>query len=214
MGPERKLHHVDPRAPRGLLYHAICRFSVTRAGSWLAVKIAWKLDPRMLRLTRGRLSSAWPVRAALLETVGARTARRRRTATLYFHDGDRVILVAALRGSPRNPAWYHNLREHPGVVFGGLPFRAEAVDDERERERLWGLAERIYPPYADFRHDARKAGSRPCRCSPPALRAHSPSVHHVTSAFRANQKSGAPPPWPGDFEAKERSVQPPARTSR
>jgi deazaflavin-dependent oxidoreductase (nitroreductase family) len=158
MGPGRRLHRVDPRPPRGLLYHAVCRFSVTRAGSWLAVKIAWKVDPRMLRLTRGRLSSAWPVRAALLETVGARTARRRRTATLYFHDGDRVILVAALRGSPRNPAWYHNLREHPGVVFGGLPFRAEAVEDERERERLWGLAERIYPPYADFRQDARKAG--------------------------------------------------------
>jgi deazaflavin-dependent oxidoreductase (nitroreductase family) len=158
MGPGRRLRLVDPHEPRGRLYSAVCRFSVTRAGSWLAVTIAWKLDPELLRLTRGRLSSTWPVRAALLETVGARTARRRRTATLYFHEGDRVILVAALRGSPRNPAWYHNLREHPEVVFGGLPFRAELVGDERERERFWALAERIYPPYADFREEARKAG--------------------------------------------------------
>jgi deazaflavin-dependent oxidoreductase (nitroreductase family) len=158
MGSRRRLRYVDPHKPRGRLYYGVCWFSVTRVGAWLAVTIAWKLDPVLLRLTRGRLSSAWPVRAALLETVGARTARRRRTATLYFHDGDRVLLVAALRGWPRNPAWYHNLREHPEVVFGGLPFRAEAVEDERERERLWALAERIYPPYADFREDARRAG--------------------------------------------------------
>ena len=153
-----ELRYVDPRERRGRLYLAICRFSATKAGTWLAVNLAWKIDPHLLRLTRGRFSTAMPVVAALLETRGARTGRVRRTATLYFHDGDRVTIVAALRGWPHNPAWFHNLRKHPDVVFGGRPFRAEIVEDEAERRRLWALADRIYPQYAQFREAAAKAG--------------------------------------------------------
>jgi deazaflavin-dependent oxidoreductase (nitroreductase family) len=140
------------------LYLAVCRLSTTRVGTWLAVNVAWKLDPSLLTLTRGRWSSAWPLAAGLLETTGARTGQPRRTTTLYFHDGDRVTLVAALRGWPRHPAWYHNLRRNPDVVFGGVPFRAEIVEGEAERRRLWELADRIYPQYADFRADAARAG--------------------------------------------------------
>ena len=69
-----------------------------------------------------------------------------------------MTIIASLRGWRRNPAWYYNLRRHPDVVFGGLPFRAEEVEDEAERKRLWGLADRIYPQYADFREEAQKAG--------------------------------------------------------
>src|SRR5436305_14698933 len=131
----RKLRHVDPRKRRGRLYLAVCRFSATKVGGWLAAHLAWKIDPHLLKLTRGRLSTAWPVAAALLETRGARTGRPRRNATLYFHDGDRVIIIASLRGWSKNPAWYYNLRRHPDVMFGGLPFRAEIVGDEAERQR-------------------------------------------------------------------------------
>jgi len=152
------LPRVDPLKRRGPVYRAMCRLSTTRAGAWLSVNVAWKLDPYLLELTRGRLSSAWPVRAALLETRGARSGQPRRTSTLYFHDGDRVTLVAALRGWPRHPAWYHNLRKNPDVVFGGEAFRAEVVEDEGERRRLWDLAERVYPQYADFREEAAKTG--------------------------------------------------------
>jgi deazaflavin-dependent oxidoreductase (nitroreductase family) len=152
------LRYIDPHKRRGRLYGAICWFSATRAGAWLSVHIAWKIDPHLLRLTRGRLSSAWPVGAGLLETRGARTGKPRRTATLYFHDRDRVTIVASLRGWPRNPAWFHNLSEHPDVTFGGLPFRAEIVRDECERGRLWELADRVYPQYAAFREHAGRAG--------------------------------------------------------
>src|SRR5438034_3941550 len=154
MGGTRKLRHVDPQKRRGRLYLAICRFSATKAGGWLSVNVAWRIDPHLLKLTRGRLSTAWPVAAALLETRGARTGRPRRNATLYFHDGDRVTIIASLRGWPRNPAWYYNLRTHPDVVFGGLPFRAEVVEDEAEQQRLWVLADRGYPQYAVSRATA------------------------------------------------------------
>ena len=152
------LRHVDPHQPRGRVYLALCRFSATRIGAWLAVKIAWRLDPLLLRLTRGRVSTAVPLATGLLETTGARTGQRRRNATLYFHDGERVTIVAARRGWPSNPGWYHNLRKHPEVIFGGLPLRAEVVEEQAERQRLWDLAERVYPQYADFRKQAAQTG--------------------------------------------------------
>jgi deazaflavin-dependent oxidoreductase (nitroreductase family) len=153
-----KLRHVDPYKRRGRLYLALCRLSATKAGAWLSVNVAWKIDPYLLKLTRGRFSTAAPIAAALLETRGARTGQPRRNATLYFHDGDRVTIVASLRGWPKNPAWYYNLCKHPDVVFGGLPFRAEIVEGEADRRRLWDLADRVYPQYADFRERAGKAG--------------------------------------------------------
>src|SRR4051794_25518496 len=83
MAGTRGLRHVDPRKRRGRLYLAVCRFSATKAGAWLSVNVAWKVDPHLLKLTGGRLSTAWPLVADVLETRGARTGRPRRNATLY-----------------------------------------------------------------------------------------------------------------------------------
>ena len=65
-----------------------------------------------------------------------------------------------------HPAWFHNLRANPDVVFGGRPFRAEVVSDEAERTRLWALADRVFPSYAIYRERAARAfGQRPGRRS-------------------------------------------------
>jgi phthiodiolone/phenolphthiodiolone dimycocerosates ketoreductase len=154
-----QLRHVDPQERRGRLYFAMCRFATSKQGIWLAEKAARKCDPYLLLLTKGRLCTTGPVAAAVLETRGARTGRRRRTAMLYFHDCDkRVIIVAAGGGAPHHPAWFHNLREHPQVVFGGVPFHAEVVEDRDEIERLWALADRVFPQYADYRAWAGSSG--------------------------------------------------------
>jgi deazaflavin-dependent oxidoreductase (nitroreductase family) len=158
MAQARGLRYIDPNRRRGRLYHAICRFSITRPGSWLSEKVAWRIDPLLLRLTRGRFSAGWPITPGLLETRGARTGAPRRCATLYFHDGDRVTLIASKQGRPENPSWYHNLLAHPDVTYGGRPFRAVVVTDEDERRRLWGLADRVFPPFADYRHWTAEAG--------------------------------------------------------
>jgi deazaflavin-dependent oxidoreductase (nitroreductase family) len=140
------------------VYLAICRFSTTRLGASLSEKISWRLDPHLLKLTGGRFSTGWPLTPGLLETRGARTGEPRLTATLYFHDGDRVTIIASKQGRPENPAWYYNLRQHPDVEFGGLPFRAEIVTDDAERQRLWQLADRVFPPFADYRRSTAEAG--------------------------------------------------------
>jgi deazaflavin-dependent oxidoreductase (nitroreductase family) len=154
----RPLRYVDPYKRRGRLYFAMARLSATKAGAWIAENISWKLDPHLLRVTRGRLSTAGPLAVGLLESRGARTGLPRRNATLYFHDGDRVTIIASKRGWPTNPAWYYNLRKYPEIVFGGVPLRAEVVEDEAERRRLWDLADRVFPEYAHYRAEARKAG--------------------------------------------------------
>jgi len=151
------LRQVDPLRHDGRLYRSLCQMSTTPAGMWLAEKVSWKIDPYLLSLTGGRISTAWPIPSALLETRGARTGSRRRNATIYFHDGDRATIIASYRVEPRHPAWYHNVRAHPDVVYGGQPFRAHIVADPAEKERLWALADRVFPPFALYREWAARA---------------------------------------------------------
>jgi deazaflavin-dependent oxidoreductase (nitroreductase family) len=154
----RPLRYVDPHRPRGRLSRAIAAFSATRLGRLVSSKLGWKLDPFLLRVTRGRLSTALVLPVALLETRGARSGALRRNAVIYFHDGDRVTIVASKAGFERHPAWFHNLRADPDVTFGGIPMRATVVEDVAERQRLWALADRVFAPYATYRRDAARAG--------------------------------------------------------
>ena len=125
---------------------------------WVSQKLAWRIDPYLLRLTGGRLGFGLILPTALLETRGARTGQARSNAVIYFHDGDRVTIVASKLGLPEHPAWFHNARMNPDVVLGGEPFRARIVDDEAERARLWALADRVFPGYAAYRERAAAAG--------------------------------------------------------
>jgi deazaflavin-dependent oxidoreductase (nitroreductase family) len=120
--------------------------------------IVWKLDPLLLRLTGGRLGMGLMLPTALLETRGARTGQPRRNGVIYFHDGDRVTIVASKLGLPHHPSWFHNLCAHPEVKLGGQPFHAEVVEGEPERARLWQLADGVFPAYAGYRKRAAEAG--------------------------------------------------------
>jgi deazaflavin-dependent oxidoreductase (nitroreductase family) len=152
------LPYVDPRASHGLLYKVYVRFIGTRMAMWLSPRVAWKLDPYLMRLTGGRLGTGLMLPTALLETHGARTGRLRRNGVIYFHDGERVTIIASKLGLPEHPSWFHNARANPDVLLGGEPFRVEVVDDEVSRTRLWELADRVFPPYAAYRARAAHVG--------------------------------------------------------
>jgi deazaflavin-dependent oxidoreductase (nitroreductase family) len=153
-----RLKHVDPERRPGAFSRASAAFANTRLGRFLSIHVLWKVDPWLMRLTRGRLGMGIGVPTALLETRGARSGAPRRNAVIYFHDGDRVTIVASKLGLPQHPAWFHNLRAHSDVTFGGIPMRAEVVTEEAERERLWVLADRVFAPYATYRSEAAEAG--------------------------------------------------------
>ena len=154
----RELPYFDPRKRRGVIYRAYARLVGTRAVGWLSRKVGWRVDPLLLRLSGGRMGTGLVLPTALLETRGARTGQLRRNGVIYFHDGERVTIIASKLGLPQHPAWFHNLRVHPDVKLGGQPFRSEVVEDELERARLWELADRVFPAYATYRERAGRAG--------------------------------------------------------
>jgi deazaflavin-dependent oxidoreductase (nitroreductase family) len=152
-----KLKHVDPNRRPGLFSRVYAALANTRLGRFMSVHVVWKVDPYLMRLTRGRLGMGLVMPTALLETRGAKSGEVRRNAVIYFHDGDRATIVASKLGLPSHPAWFHNLQAHPDVTFGGIPMRATVVTGEAERDRLWTLADRIFAPYAAYRREAAKA---------------------------------------------------------
>src|SRR5687768_7779120 len=121
---QRALPYVDPWAPRGPIYRTYARIVGTRPVAWVSRHVGWKLDPHLMRLTGGRLGVGLVLPTALLETKGARTGQVRRNVVIYFHDRDRVTIVASKLGLPEHPAWFHNARANPEITFGGQPFRA------------------------------------------------------------------------------------------
>jgi deazaflavin-dependent oxidoreductase (nitroreductase family) len=145
-------------ARRGPLYRLFARLTGTRAMGWVSRLVAWRVDPVLLRLTRGRVRFTLLVPSALLETTGAKSGAPRANGVIYFHDGDDVIVIASKLGLPAHPAWFHNLRANPQVRLGGEPFRAEVVADAEDRERLWAMADRVFPAFADYRARAAAAG--------------------------------------------------------
>jgi deazaflavin-dependent oxidoreductase (nitroreductase family) len=152
-----RLRYVDPNRRPGLFSRAYAAFSNTRLGRFLSVHVVWKVDPCLMRISRGRVGLDLTIPTALLETKGAKSGLVRRNVVIYFHDGKRVTIVASKLGLEKHPAWFHSLRANPDVRLGGIAMRATVVDDEAERRRLWGLADRVFAPYAAYRREAAKA---------------------------------------------------------
>ena len=152
------LRYVDPTRRRpSMIVRAYAAFATTRVARFISRHINWKLDPFLLRVSGGRFATTLVFPTAVLDTQGARSGVRRQNAIIYFHDGDRVIICASNAGDSKHPAWYHNIRAHPDIIFGGLPMRATEVSDESERERLWALADRVFPAFANYRRKAARA---------------------------------------------------------
>jgi deazaflavin-dependent oxidoreductase (nitroreductase family) len=149
-----ELRYIDPTRAPGLFVRAYATLAASRSARLISRHLNWKLDPLLLRLTRGRFASTLVFPTALLETTGAKSNQRRANAVIYFHDGHRVIIAASNAGAARHPSWYHNLRVNPDVTLGGIPMRASVIDDNAECDRLWMLADRVFPAFARYRRDA------------------------------------------------------------
>jgi len=135
----------------------------SKFGGWMALNVANKVDPYLMRASRGLIKVPSGVPTVLLTHTGAKSGKKRTTPLVYFTDGGNVILIASQTGKPRHPGWYHNLKAHPEVEFwargrGGV-YRAHEAEGA-ERERLWKLATQLYPGYDDYQRRADAAGRR------------------------------------------------------
>lgn len=130
------------------------RFARTSAGYWYVTRLAPKLDPPLLRISGGRVSSVYPVPVMLLTTTGAKSGLLRTLPLLYLTDGDSLVLVASNYGRPGNPAWYRNLKVNPTVdVLAGKRsgrYTASEITDATERANAWAQAVDLYAGYGDY----------------------------------------------------------------
>ena len=89
----------------------------------------------------------------ILKTTGRRSGEARLTPLIYGEDGGRFVLVASKGGAPAHPAWFLNLQATPEVAFQVLDrkYRARAsVAEGAERERLYAMMAKVYPPYIAY----------------------------------------------------------------
>jgi deazaflavin-dependent oxidoreductase (nitroreductase family) len=141
---------VDPSALPSVFERVMRRFVMSDVGTWIAMKFSTRVDPTMLRLTRGRFSTGVFFPVVLLTARGRRSGKPRTVPLVYFTQGDEVILTASSFGRPKHPSWYLNVKANPDVELlgGGVQrrYRARETNGE-ERDRLFALAERLYAGY-------------------------------------------------------------------
>jgi deazaflavin-dependent oxidoreductase (nitroreductase family) len=142
---------------------------VRRLGShrWFAALGRWMtpLDRRLDRLTNGRWSvlGRQVLPSLLITTRGRNSGLPRTQLLLYAVDGDAYIVVGSNWGQAHHPEWSANLLAQPiaRVMLGDREFGVRAtLTTGAERERLWQLVQRVWPPYAAY---ADHAAGRPIR---------------------------------------------------
>ena len=156
MASRRALPYVDPEIAQSPVRRTMLRLMSARSTVALECSLAvrlvvWRIVPRLIHVTGGRFAQALPFPVEVIETRDAHHGRRHRRAVVYFHDGERVIVIPSKAGMPQDPFWYRNALADPNVLFGGRPFLAEVVDDPVDQARIWSLADRFYPPYVTYR---------------------------------------------------------------
>ena len=95
-----------------------------------------------------------------LHATGRRTGQPRTTVlSAPIVERDRVVLVASLGGSDRNPAWYLNLVASPDAVIelhdGRREVRARTASPP-ERAELWPRITAAYPGYARYQRRTQR----------------------------------------------------------
>lgn len=96
----------------------------------------------------GRISG---IPVLLLTTIGRKTGRPFTVPLTYFKDQNQYIVVGAMGGAPTDPAWVHNLRQHPHVLVQHERHTQEmcaAITDGDERTRIWSQLVTQFPGFA------------------------------------------------------------------
>ena len=93
----------------------------------------------------------------LLHTTGAKSGEPRVNPMMYQAVDGGWAVFASYAGLDVNPAWFHNLRAHPGVsIEVGVDAAVEAIDvhtrvlTPEEREPIWQVQKGRYPGFADY----------------------------------------------------------------
>jgi deazaflavin-dependent oxidoreductase (nitroreductase family) len=153
---------IDPDAPRSRVYRASEAFAQTGVGRWMAINVAPRIDPIMLKVSGGRVGSFPQAKVVLMTCPGRRSGTPRTTPLLYFTEGEDVIVIASSYGRERHPAWYRNALAAGEVSLScgrdGGPYRVTEVEDPAERRRLYDRSCGVFSGYAGYERRAGAVG--------------------------------------------------------
>lgn len=89
----------------------------------------------------------------LLHTVGAKSGQKRLNPLAYQPLDGAYAIFGSFAGSPKNPAWYHNVVANPDVTIEvgteKVPVKARVATGE-ERTRIWEKQKIEVPGFADY----------------------------------------------------------------
>ena len=95
----------------------------------------------------------------IITTTGAKTGKQRTVPLVCQEIEGRLLIMASMGGSERNPPWFHNLVRNPEVLVekDGESFTAQAVVIEGEqRDRLFKIISENLPPFADYQSRTKR----------------------------------------------------------
>jgi deazaflavin-dependent oxidoreductase (nitroreductase family) len=154
---------VDPaKTANSEFKRRVTAFALTKVGTWYSSRVGARIDPWLVRMTRGRVDSTFGVIPVVVVAVrGARSGVERKVPLLYFSDDGDVILIASSYGKAKFPAWYYNIKANPEVRLESMGRSGSYVAREVEgadRDRLFELAKLVYSGYSQY--EQRTAGIR------------------------------------------------------
>ena len=122
----------------------------------------WIAKHRELYLKDGKAGHLWdstiaggpgPIPTLLLFTIGRKSGKESIMPLIYGEIESGFVIIASKGGNPSHPGWYHNLMNQNEVkvqVEDDL-FRAKTrIIKDNEREDVWKMMSKLYPPYNDY----------------------------------------------------------------
>ncbi|MCX0271650.1 nitroreductase family deazaflavin-dependent oxidoreductase [Nocardia rhamnosiphila] len=101
--------------------------------------------------TVGGMFEGFPL--ILVHHKGAKSGVERIAPLVPYVEGDRIFIFASLGGSPKHPAWYHNLVANPNttVEFGAETFSVAArVLPRAERDEIYAKQVAVQPQFGEY----------------------------------------------------------------
>jgi deazaflavin-dependent oxidoreductase (nitroreductase family) len=89
----------------------------------------------------------------IMTAKGARSGEPRRAILTFHREGDDYVVAGTASGSPKDPAWFHNVKANPDVTVEATNklFDATAtIATGDERDRLWDDHVKALPWFADY----------------------------------------------------------------
>jgi deazaflavin-dependent oxidoreductase (nitroreductase family) len=90
--------------------------------------------------------------------MGNKSGSIRKIPLMRVRVEDSYVLIGSYGGRPKDPVWVHNLRANPDVEIRDkadvFMMRVREVTDDAERQRIWDISAKVFPPYNDYQSKA------------------------------------------------------------